>query len=196
MKRRTIAVSYQTWWSENRTDYEQICQTAQKFGMPVWATEAGYSGSATHIDPMKWLTAFGFAESYYRAIAWSHASRVYHWALLGNDGAVGKEGERYPMLYALKHFANFIIRGAVLVDSQASDTVIRTLAFLLPDGGQTIILLNTNQAERLISLEGLQAKIIKAIQSQENTFEQQVEISPDGVIRLPPLSITSLQLAP
>lgn len=134
LRDRTVAVSYHTWWSEDRRSYEAIRDAARRFGKPVWATEAGYSGSATDIDPRRWLTAFGFAEAYYRAIAWSNATRVYHWSLLGFDGAVGKRGERYPMFYALKHFANFIPPGAARLEAESNDPA----SGRWPFAGQTV----------------------------------------------------------
>jgi O-glycosyl hydrolase len=192
LRQRTAAVSYHTWWSEHRPDYEAIWQAAQKYNMPVWATEAGYSGSATSIDPKKWLTAFGFAESYYRAIAWSHASRVYHWSLLGFDGAVGKEGERYPMLYALKHFTNYIPAGSVLIESQVDDPQVFTLAFQRPDGMYSIILLNRLRAPRLVAIAGLTGEISQVVTSSDKAYEVTGTLADDGALTLPPLSITSI----
>jgi len=194
LRQRTAAVSYHTWWSEDQKDYEEIWQVAQKYDKPVWATEAGYSGNATSIDPQNWLTVFGFAESYYRAIAWSHANRVYHWALLGFDGAVGKQGERYPMLYAIKHFANYIPPGAALIDSQSDDRRLRTLAFALPDGGYTVIVLNTNRTPRAMTLSGLDVAPSVVIVSSEKSYEVEVTPGADGVILLPPLSVASIRL--
>ncbi len=51
LRQRTVAVPYHTWWSTNPKDYEVIWQTAQKYDKPVWATESGYAGDATNIDP-------------------------------------------------------------------------------------------------------------------------------------------------
>ena len=194
LRQRTTAVSYHTWWSEYQKDYEEIWQAAKKFDKPVWATESGYSGNATSIDPQDWLTVFGFAESHYRAIAWSHASRVYHWSLLGFDGAVGKQGERYPMFYAIKHFANYIPPGAVLLESQSDDLRLRTLAFALPDGGYTLILLNANRAARAMTISGLDAVPSVVTISSEQTYEAMVTPDADGVLLLPPLSIASIRL--
>jgi hypothetical protein len=196
LRQRTAAVSYHTWWSEYRNDYEEIWQAAQKYGKPVWATEAGYSGSATSIDPKKWETAFGFGESYFRAIAWSHASRVYHWALLGFDGAVGKNGERYPMFYALKHFANYIPAGSVLLESQSEDTRVGSLAFHRPDETYSIILLNSNSSPRTVTVNGLEAEVIQIITSSEKAYDAAGELTADGTITLPPLSITSMVYKP
>jgi O-glycosyl hydrolase len=194
LRQRSAAVSYHTWWSEYPQDYEEIWLAAQKYGKPVWATEAGYSGSATSINPQNWLTAFGFAESYYRAIAWSHASRVYHWSLLGYDGAVGKQGERYPMFYAIKHFANSIPPGAVLLDSRSDDTRLKTLAFRLLDGGYTLIVLNANRAERAFTLQGLEVEITSAVTSSDGAYEVTLSPAASGDLTVPALSITSIRL--
>lgn len=199
LRQRTAAVSYHTWWSENRRDYEEIWQAAQKYNMPVWATEAGYSGSATNIDPSQWKTAFGFAESYYRAIAWSHASRVYHWSLLGFDGAVGKQGERYPMFYAVQHFANFIPPGAVLVESQADDARLRTLAFALPGGGYNLILLNANPEPRAVAFAetgSIDPRLAAVTISSEQAYAIEGSVGADGLLLLPAMSIASLRIEP
>lgn len=194
LRQRTAAVSYHTWWNDTRQDYEDIWEAAQQYGKPVWATEAGYSGDATNIDPQNWVTVFGFAEGYYRAIAWSHASRVYHWALLGHNAAVSPQGERYPMFYAVKHFANSIPAGAQLLDSQSADDLLYTLAFALPDGGYTVIVLNANRSERAISLSGLQAQIESVVVSSETAYDVQTAPDAAGAIFLPPLSIMSIRL--
>lgn len=194
LRNRTAAVSYHTWWSEDRRSHEAIRDAARRFGKPVWATEAGYSGSATDIDPTRWLTAFGFAEAYYRAIVWSDATRVYHWSLLGFYGAVGKRGERYPMFYALKHFANFIPPGAVRLEAESNDPRIWALVFRRPDGAHNLIVLNRNRATRTIRLDGLAGKINQAIVSSDGNYEVSITPNPDGALALPPLSITSLMI--
>jgi hypothetical protein len=196
LRQRTVAVSYHTWWSEYRGDYEDIWQAAQQYNMPVWATEAGYSGSSTNIDPQKWLTAFGFAESYYRAIAWSHASRVYHWSLLGFDGAIGKQGERYPMFHALKHFTNYIPPGLTLIESRSEDPQVMTLAFARPDGSYSIILLNRLRVSRAVVINTPEEDIQQIISSNEKAYEIPLAQSPDGVLNLAPLSITSILIQP
>lgn len=194
LRERTAAVSYHTWWSANPRDYEAIWQAAQAYDKPVWATESGYAGDATNIDPATWATAFAFAESHYRAIAWSHASRVYHWSLLGFDGAVGEQGERYPMFYAIKHFANYIPPKAMLLDSRSDDERLRTLAFALPDGGYTLIILNANRAPRAVSISGLDAASGSVTTSSEETYEAQLAPDAEGMLLLPPLSITSIRM--
>lgn len=195
LRSRTAAVSYHTWWSEDPNNYTEIWEAAQKYDMPVWATEAGYSGDATGINPADWMTAYGYAESYYRAIDWSHASRVYHWALLGNDAAVGKDGERYPMFYVLKHFANYIPAGAVLIDSSADDDFFSTLAFALPDGCTTVIVLNGNRQYRRLDVGSLSGKVGELVNSSIDAYDVVLDVE-GGMALLPPLSVTSFTLTP
>ena len=114
----------------------------------MWATEAGYQDTSIGIAPQKWRSAWEYGKSFYRAIAWSHASRVYLWTILGNDAAVGKDGERYPTFYVFKRFANYIPAGAVLVESQSDDAQVLSLVFARPDGTYSVIPLNDNRATK------------------------------------------------
>lgn len=196
---RTVAVSYHTWWSVDFNNYDAIWQAAQKYGKPVWATEVGYQEAGSGIAPQEWRTSWEYAKSHYRAIAWSHASRTYTWTLLGNDAAVGKNGERYPMFYILKHFANYIPAGSVLVESQADDRNLLPLAFKRPGGGYTLIVLNDGRAERTLTLAGLEARVAELITSSENQYEVKGDPArvngPDRVVVvLPPKSIVSIKL--
>jgi hypothetical protein len=104
------------------------------------------------LKPKTWETAWDYAMSAYRAIAWSHASRIYHWALLGHGGVVSKTGELFPSYYILKHFANYIPVGAILVESRTQDHELLTLAFKRPDGNYTLILLNNGTTEKVLRL--------------------------------------------
>jgi O-glycosyl hydrolase len=196
LRERTVAVSYHTWWSVDRKNYEAIWEAAQKYGKPVWATETGYQDTSIGIAPQKWRSAWEYGKSFYRAIAWSHASRVYLWTILGNDAAVGKDGERYPMFYVFKHFTNYIPAGAVLVDSQSDDAQVLSLVFARPDGTYTVILLNDNRMERVGRLAGMSTAIVEAVTTTEGAYERATALDAEGALFLPPLSVTSLVLRP
>ena len=196
LRERTVAVSYHTWWSMDPKNYREIWETAQRYGKPVWATEVGYMEGVNQIAPNTWRTSWDYAKSFYRAIAWSHASRVYLWTILGNDAAVGKNGERYPMFYVFKHFANYIPAGAVLVESGADDARILSLAFARPDGTHSVILLNDNRMERKVQLAGPPVGIVKAVTTTDGVYESTTTLDVDGSFLLAPLSVTSLVLQP
>jgi O-glycosyl hydrolase len=196
LRERTVAVSYHTWWSVDPRNYREIWETAQQYGKPVWATEAGYQDTSIGIAPHTWRSAWEYGKSFYRAIAWSHASRVYLWTILGNDAAVGINGERSPMFYVFKHFANYIPAGATLVESQADDAGVLSLAFVRPDGTYAVILLNDNRMERAVRLAGLSGAVGEALTTTDGIYENVTVIEADGVLLLPPLSVTSLILPP
>lgn len=196
LRERTVAISYHTWWSVDPRNYQAIWETAQQYGKPVWATEAGYQDTSIGIAPQKWRSAWEYGKSFYRAIAWSHVSRVYLWTILGNDAAVGKDGERYPMFYVFKHFANYIPPGAVLVESGADDARILSLAFARPDGAYSVILLNDNQMEKAVRFAVLPAPITEVVVTTETAYDVVVIPGADDVLVLPPLSIASLILRP
>ncbi len=196
LRERTIAVSYHTWWSVDRKNYEAIWEAAQKYDKPVWATEAGYQDTSIGIAPHTWRTSWEYGKSFYRAIAWSHASRVYMWTILGNDAAVGKNGERYPLFYVFKHFANYIPAGSVLVESGADDARVLSLAFVRPDGTYSVIILNDNRMEKAVRFAGLPAPITEVVVTTETTYDVVVMPGADDELVLPPLSIASLILRP
>lgn len=196
LRERTVAVSYHTWWSVDRRNYEAIWEAAQQYGKPVWATETGYQDTRIGIAPQTWRSSWEYGKSFYRAIAWSHASRVYLWTILGNDAAVGKDGERYPMFYVFKHFANYIPAGAVLMESRTDDARLLSLAFARPDGTYSVILLNDNRIESAVRLTGLSGRIVEAALTTEAAYDVAVTPGADGALVLPPLSIVSVVVRP
>lgn len=154
LRERTIALSYHTWWVDTFERYDAIRQIAEKYGKPVWATEVGFCAlpggcnNGHYLLPDTYETAFDFAMSYYRAIAWSRAERLYHWTVLGHDPIVEPgTGRRYPTFYVLKHFANYISPGSRFVETASGDPEVLSLAFLHPNGDRTVILINHARSE-------------------------------------------------
>ncbi len=210
LRSRTAAVSYHTWWDSDFDLYDGIRQVAEEYGLPVWATEVGYcalaSGcfnGANYLLPETWGTAWDYALSYYRAFAWSHASRAYHWSLLGHDAVVSPTGERTPSFYVLKHFANYIPPGARLLETASGDSEVLPLAFLLADGTVTAILINQGTTEKAVQVRSvLDAAWAPqdAIATTESSYESMATASgplgtPASVqITLPAQSVTSLRL--
>jgi len=208
LAQRTAAVSYHTWWSDNFADYDAIRQVAEAAGKPVWATEVGYCalpsgcfGGTHFLLPETWGTAWDYALSYYRAIAWSHATRVYHWSLVGYDAVVSPTGVRYPSFYVLKQFANFIPPGARLLESESGDANVLVLAFARPDGNTSVILLNTAGTARTIRLNPVRASpptLVSGRVTVDGSFDQPITApySSAGLsVTLPSESVTSLVVA-
>jgi hypothetical protein len=219
---RTEAISYHTWWVDTEPAYDAIWASAQKCGKPVWATEIGFcavngnpgcvvNGVVHPFDMSSYLTAFDGASSMYRAIAWSHATRTYYWELYGwNSALVSTTPDASgsfctssnPNYCALKQFANFIPPGAVYLGSKSSDSAILTLAFKLPDGNYSLILLNndTNSQTVMLSVEGsAAASISQFIQTEDqsgNGSWYQMMTPNDMIVTLPVQSISSLVLTP
>ncbi len=209
LRERTAALSYHTWWRDDFESYDRLRQIAEENDKPVWATEIGYCalpagcGNGHFLLPETWDTAWDYAMSYYRALAWSHASRLYHWTLVGFDGAVNPgTGERYPSFYAMKHFANYIEPGSRMLEVASGDDEVLALAFLLPSGERTVILMNTAASEKSIdlgSVEGRGQSVTEAVTTTEGSYEADTEIvDAEGAVSatLPPESITSIRLAP
>lgn len=192
LRDRTVAVSYHTWWSISQQDFEEIWEAAQRYDKPVWATEVGYHEGGNAISPETWRTAWQYARAYYRAIAWSHASRTYQWTLLGNDAAVGKDGTRYPTYYVLKHFANYIPAGARLVESVPDDGRLLTLAFARPDGAYTLIVLNTAREAMTFRVTGVEGALRTAVTTTADHYEAVTSVTDGGQVIVPAESLTSL----
>lgn len=208
LRDRTIALSYHTWWSEDRAAYEAIRSIAERYGKPVWATELGLCalndpaicGSNAPLRTDTWETAFDYAQSFYRAIDWSHASRLYLWTVLGHDGTIGPEGQRYPTFYITKHFANYIPPDSIYLQSLSRQSDLQTMAFALPDGGYSLIVINSGQSAHSLRLEDEQQRrwvITQAITSSQDNYEQRTMVANEGEqwwVTFPPRSVTSLSL--
>jgi O-glycosyl hydrolase len=202
LRARTAALSYHTWWSNNYSDYAQIRDLAAQYDKPVWATEIGYL--ATNINPETWDEAWDYAESHYRALAWSDASRTYHWTVIGHDAAIGTNGEKYPTFYILKHFANFIPPDAVRLGMTSADSSIHPLAFQLPDGKFSVILLNNSSSTKQVDVgfsTGIGATAVEAYRTSQGSYEVSLGVIPPNpsgeiLLSLPGESITSMILQP
>ncbi len=209
LRERTAALSYHTWSRDDFASYDRLRQIAEKYDKPVWATELGYCafpsgcGGGHTLLPATWGTAWDYAMSYYRALAWTHASRLYHWTLVGFDAAVEPgTGERYPSFYVLKHFANYIEPGSRMLEVASGDEEVLAMGFLLPSGERTAILLNSGSAEKTIdlsSVQGLKLAVSEAKTTTQSSNEADTAITEGetGVsATLPPQSITSIRFAP
>jgi len=159
LRARTAAISYHTWWQDDFEIYDGIRALGEEYGLPIWATEVGYCAlaegcfdGANYLLPETWGTAWDYALSHYRAFAWSHASRSYHWTLVGHDAAVGPTGERYPSYFVLRHFTNRIPPGARMLEVAAGDAELLPLAFLHPNGDVAVLLINQGTSEKALSL--------------------------------------------
>jgi len=156
--------------------------------------------SLSELKTETWKTAWGYAKTYYRAIAGSHATRTYQWTLLGNDSAVGKDGERYPTFYVLKHHANYIPPGSVLVESVTGDDKLWSTALRRPDGRIALIVTNVSSTDKtfvVVSGSGGDAAVSQVVTTSEGNYWVEGGPQPvpgsrrDGFI-VPPQSLTSL----
>jgi hypothetical protein len=209
IKNRTAAISFHTWWVNEEKEFTKIWEFAKAQNKPVWVTEVGYCalpqgcfGGTHFLKPETWATAWDFALSYFRSIAWSHASRVYHWSLLGNDAAVSKTGEKYPSFYILKHFANYIPKNSMLIRSLASDPKVLSLVFETDKGELRAILINTKKEYEDVTLKlsnGAALILQEALSSTSNSFMKEAMVSQRSPttlsFHLSPESITSIKFA-
>jgi len=210
LRSRTVAVSYHTWWDSDPAPYERIRQVAERYHKPVWATEVGYcplKGGCFepryhYLRPETWGTAWDYAMSYYRAIAWSHASRVYHWSLLGWDALVSPNGWRFPSFYVVKRFAGSMSPGSRLLEVASGDAEVLVLAFAAIGGSTSVVLLNQDTVAkriRLTSVAGYSLRPTEGYTTCEDALEKSAEMSgpnDDGrvTVTLPARSVSNLVL--
>ncbi|MGK7396492.1 MAG: hypothetical protein ACNS62_18075 [Candidatus Cyclobacteriaceae bacterium M3_2C_046] len=187
LSKRLNAISYHTWWSFNPIEYEAIKDFAQQHDLPVWATEVGFcalkdgcnlGGKQHYLRPETWETAWDYAMSYYRAIDWSRASRMYHWSLLGHNAMISKNGEKFPSYFIFKHFANFIPPRSRYMASQTLDEELLPLFFQLEDGSFSAIIINKSDQEKriLVKNENAGYEATKIVSSLKNAYDQEVEV--------------------
>jgi len=204
---RTVAISFHTWRSAEFADYDAIRALAEAHGKQVWATELGYCPQTegcydgTHfLLSETWGTAFDAAVSAWRAIVWSRANRVYHWAALGYDPVLNENGERYPTYYAVKHFADFVPPGAVQVASESPDPDLLVVAFALPETDDlSAIVINRSEERRSVriaSAHGTPWTASDAVTSTEASYDAPADLDETGLLGLPGRSLTSLHLRP
>ncbi len=209
LNNRLAAISYHTWWSSDSPDYTTIKAFAAEHNKPVWATEMGYcalpegcnfGGVMHYLKPGTWETAWDFAMSYYRAIKWSGASRVYHWTLLGHGSVVSETGQRYPTYFILKHFANYIPAGAVLIRDNTDDPGLLTLTFKLKGGSYSAIIINKSDNKKRVVIKPEQGDktltVTSVMNSRKNNYDKEPDVNanaqhPDIIV--PAESVTSVK---
>ena len=203
LRERTVALSYHTWWVDSFERYDAIRKIAEKHNKPVWATEVGFCAlpggcnNGHYLLPETYETAFDFAMSYYRAIAWSRAERLYHWTVLGHDPIVAPgTGERYPSFYALKHFSNYITPGSRFIETASGDPEIHSLAFLHPSGDRTVVLINESASATkrvaLTDVRGDELNLIEGMLTSRSGTRDLDALDPEAV-ELPARSILSVR---
>ena len=204
---RTVAISFHTWSSADFADYDAIRQLAEAHGKQVWATELGYCPVASGCDEGThflasdtWGTAFDASVSAWRAITWSRANRVYHWAALGYDATMSTTGERYPTWYSLKQLADAVPPGAVHLTSTADDPDLLVMGFALPQSESlSAVLINAAEEERTARIgtpEGGPWTVVDAVTSSEGSYGVAAAVDGTGQLTLPAQSVTSLRLQP
>jgi O-glycosyl hydrolase len=203
---RTAALSFHTWWVDDFESYDRLRRIAEAHDKPVWATEVGFCalpngcGNGHFLLPETWETAWDYAMSFYRALEWARAERVYHWAVVGHDALLDPEsGAPTPSLHVVKHFANFISPGSRMIDTASGDSEVLSLGFLHPNGERTLILLNTSAEPKSLLLSevtGTSTPIIEALTSTNGSYGAMTAMvaGDEGPrVSLPAESVTSLR---
>ena len=209
LRSRTAAVSYHTWWSDDPADYASVRDLARQYEKPVWATEVGLCAvdedfcaylDYSRLDEELWGSTLDFVEAAYRAIVWSDATRVYMWSLAGSDGALRADGSTTAHYAGLRHLANYIpaqsIHVAVRRGSALNSEHPRALAFLQPNGDQSLILLNRGTRTTTVAIRGPFGQGLRIKVGSQSTEQRAFRWFRPNLteVSLPPRSLTSLIL--
>ena len=156
-------------------------------------------------DNLDWFNTALFMQG---TLIYANSSGYIYWKLIWNTPASGTDaaiisvtqGGQYtvtPFYYLMKHFSKNIDAGYRRVDVSSSNTSLQLSAFLSPDNRKvTVIVINngTGSVDVDLAVTGKTVNAITADQSREGDYYKPVTITSDGVMSLPPRSITTVVL--
>jgi glucuronoarabinoxylan endo-1,4-beta-xylanase len=176
-----------------------VAKSAADAGLPTFMTE--YSPNAPTMFDTAWLmnnalTVENVAAYIYWELVWTPTPQTGLVSI--SFGSAGYTiNDTY---YALKHFARWTDPGWVRVDATSSDSVVRTSAFLSPDGARlTLVLLNTGAKDHVVTVSpGAFPFGTLAAYRSSGSSERTASVTPDsdGAIALPPRSIATVTYTP
>lgn len=204
-------------------DRKRLAALAAEFGVPVWMTEVSnglYGSSAIHVQSFDLLRAraihihdeleYANASAFYGMnTIWSTGANNEHFGtkIIGNnpDDLVFVDQDKDQVIisgtgYAIGHYARWIKRGSVRLDSSSNDPLVLISAFR--NEGQQLVMVAINNASVAktitVAVKGIGVgDQLKGEQSTEgrywNTLSPIKTQSPTSfTVTLPPLSVTSL----
>lgn len=123
---RAAAVSFHTWENMTKDYLGEIKAFAQAKGVPTWATEVGTSS----LNNTTYDWAVGSMKMHHYAMKYANSSMTFQWTLGGAESSIAKNGDPYPVYYALKHFHQHITPGSVRVETHGDMSCFLTTAFV------------------------------------------------------------------
>jgi O-glycosyl hydrolase len=193
-------LAYHSWWSGNLPDSEfvRIAELADAYDKEVWCTELGYD-AMLYKDKSNfptWKNAWELARINFRVLKHSRANLTQYWTYQNNFPVMAPDGEPYPAYFVIKHSADYLPDGAVVVDAESNDSTVWSLAALLPGEERMLQLINTSEQTKLVRLENLPQDKYYRIQTDSGTsmeIAEEFQKSRNAVtISLPPQSINTI----
>ena len=163
-------------------------------GKPLWITEGG-TGDHDWPAPVN-----GMAMCLHNALVWGNASAVVPWQvsdLKPNDGALMVMDAPTAKTHVARQYFHYVRPGATRVDATPGDTAngVHVAAFVHDaDQTLTLVLVNTSDAERPVTLElpagvtGFQTVVRTSAAERSATLP-----AVGATLALPPQSVTTLQ---
>lgn len=147
----------------------------------------------------------------------ANATAYFYWDLMWDDGGNNNKGlididnpwdlgtwenskgySLTPQFYAVKHFSKYIQPGYRRVQAGNSNGVIRSSAFVNPDGNELVlVMINTSASDvtSTLGVEGYDITSSEVIQSVDNNmYEAAPALTARDTVRLPASSVTTLVL--
>jgi O-glycosyl hydrolase len=154
-------------------------------------------------DNLDWFNTAMFIQS---TLLYANSSGYIYWKLIWNTPASGTDaalvsvaqGGQYtvtPFYYLIKHFSKNIDAGYRRVDVTSSNPSLQVSAFLSPDNKKvTIIVINsgTGSVDADLAVTGKTIGAMTADQSRAGEYYKPATITSEGVMSIPPASITTV----
>jgi O-glycosyl hydrolase len=175
---------------------EEIGSFAEKNGLEVWCTEAGWDSSQWQRSKEfpTWSHALNLAAIYTRTLKSTRASTYLYWQMSGDDYAINNGVTPYPALVILAEIQKKLPHGAVVVQTGKDFGGITYVAAKV-DGGVNFLAVNSSLKETFI-VRGLPDGIYDlkiANRELKNELVGTVEVkNGSGVVELQSFSVTFL----
>jgi hypothetical protein len=145
-------------WDSSASDWvlEEIAAFAQKEGLDVWCTEAGWDPFLWESREMfpKWFNGLELAMIYSRVLKLSRVSVMDYWQMMGQDYSLNNGQTLYPALEVLHQFKIHFPAGSQVIDSSKNSDFFLNVAARTP-AGFSVALVNINGEPVVVEITGL-----------------------------------------
>lgn len=193
-----------TWQSPD--DFTLALQSLRATTLPIFQTEFSVEGETTDGGAFETAWLIHNSLTHADAVAYVYWDLIWSWQGNAEGGLVAVElpdetrwqSERGYKLrspyYSVRHFSKFTDPGWVRVGATSSSDALRVSAFVSPsEDAVTVVMLNVSNTRRDVRLASSFDGFTRAIfQSTDSANWQELNITGDAAIELPPSSVTTL----